>query len=842
MRRSGNTAPRPAGQIGDLLPDIVYAFRLFLRSPGFSIAVVLSLSLGIGANTAIFSLINAVMLRNLPVKDPQSLFLLLRSRNGAAETGFTHAQYRLFSENNAADVSAYSAASLNVTTNDSLEPPSDGQLISGNYFSMLGISPAAGRLIGAEDDRVPNGHPVVVISYSYWQRRFGLSPATIGKTISISGRSFTIIGVTPPKFFGVDVGTNPDLYVPVMMQPAVLPVLQDLITGANNRYWLQLLVRPRPGVTVSQALATLDNLYQEDHNQKPEFIRNLSAETGKVTLTLNSVATGVSQLRQQFSRGLLVVMAIVGAVLLIACANTANLLLARAATRKPEFAMRLALGSSRWRLLRQLLVESVTLAGLAGLCGLLFSRWATYLLVFYISVGRTPVALDLAPDARVLAFTATISLLTGILFGIGPALRATRIDLSPVLRNLSRSSHTRRGLLPQKILAIVQIALSMLLLITAGVFVRSLQSLTAQNERFLLDSVLVARIEPKGSNQRNNSAVAARLDRLYSDLVERVKQIPGVRAASLGNVAPTKPDSGASGMARLPSGETTKLSMQVVYPGYFASLGIPLLRGRDFNGAEVAPNGPPVCIVNDTFARLIYPTEDPIGKPCTNFRPQPHPPEIVGVVKDTKYTNLKGPTEPAIYQPFLQASTGRGQMILYVRIDHNPAAVLPRVREEVWKVDKDVPQFQIHTLGQEVDAVLIQERLIATLSSLFSVLAMLLASVGLYGLLAFVFLQRSSEIGIRMALGAKRSDVISMVVREALTMVLTGVAIGMPLAFAAGTAASRRLSGMIFGIKPTDPYLILSMALVLVAVGAIAAYLPAKRASRVDPLVALRNE
>jgi len=835
--------------------DVGFAARTLLKTPGFTAVVVLSVTLGIGANTAIFSLIDAVMWRMLPVKEPESLLAVVRSRSGTVQNGFTYKEYKAMREySRLADLTAYAPCRLNVSVDGSLEPTIDGQMVSGNYFSLLGVTPIVGRAIGGDDDRVPNGHPVAMISHGYWRRRFGLAPSTIGRNISISGTPFTIIGVTPPEFFGVEVGTAPDIFVPMMMQPTVEPALENLLADPIiMRTWCLTLARLRPGVYPQQAASALEALYRQITPPVPDAARARGFVDWNVTL--NPAATGLSALRLQFSQALFILMAIVGVVLLIACANTANLLLARAAGRRPEFAMRLALGASRGRVIRQLVVESLVLAILGGAGGILLARWATRLLTVYMSAGRTAISLELNPDLRILAFTVGVSILTGLLFGLAPALRSTRIDLAPALKGLGNSLSVRGGVRPGKILAILQVALSLLLVIGAGLFVRSLKNLNGQETGLSRESVLIIRVEPRGSDQRNIPGTSQRLDGIYRDLLERVEAIPGVRSVGMAQVTPTRPDASAGSRVRFASGESAGVGTFITYPSYFVTTGIPIVAGREFNSGDLGESSPAVCIVNEAFVRAVFPGENPIGKPCEisnrprlrdltgpRYDPTPVPYEIVGVVKDSRYMNPTGSILPMRYMTFLQTGTGRGQMVLYVRVSGNPASIMPIVRAEVWKVDPSLPQFEIHTLAQEMDAALIRERLIATLSSLFGALALLLACIGLYGLLAFSVVQRTGEVGIRMALGASRGDVLWMMLREALLLALAGLAIGLPTAVAAGRIASSKVSGLLFGLNATDPATVTAAATLLVLVSGLAAYLPARRASRIDPMVALRNE
>jgi predicted permease len=837
-----------------MLTDFAYALRLLGKSPGFTAAVALSLGLGIGANTAIFTLMDAVMWRMLPVRDSESLLVAGRQFGTDVGSGFNYRDYRILRDTNTmARVAGYATAPINVSVDGLPEANLQGQLVSGDYFSLLGVSAVFGRAIGPDDDRVTNGQPVAMLSHGYWERRFARDPNVIGRTIRLSAVPFTIIGVTPPEFFGVEVGTSPDIFVPITMQPTVMPAFENLLEHPIvNRAWVGVIGRTNAGFTRDQAAAALDAALQAGQDSRMNAPKAPGQPAPPPVRLVLTPATALSDLRRQFSRPLLVLFAMVGVVLLTACANTANLLLARAAARRPEFAMRLALGAGRSRLIRQLLVESVVLASLGGLCALLVARWTTRMLIAFMSSGRTPIALDLTPNPRILLFTGAVSIATGILFGLAPAWRATRIDLTPALKNV-RSSLTR-GLRPGRVLSIAQLALSLLLLVGAGLFVRSLQNLNGNSADPLRQSVLILRVEPKGSDQRNVPGTTERLDRTYRELIQRTQEIPNVRLVSMSNGTPTMPTSTAGAPVRLPSGEQVRMPLLMVYPNYFATIGISILQGRDFAAADLTEHAPAVCIVNESFARQVFPGENPLGKPCYTGRrarllstqANPAPPseafQIVGVVQDSRYSNPRGEVRPVIYMTFLQTSTGRGQMVLHVRTSGKPAEVVQRIREQVASVDPAMPMFDVHTLEEEMGAALVQQRLVALLSSVFGGLALLLACVGLYGLLSFAIVQRTGEMGVRMALGAQRADVVWLVVREAWILVAVGIAIGVPAALAAARVASSQITGLLFGLAATDPLTIALAAASLFIVATMAAYWPARRASRVDPMVALRTE
>jgi predicted permease len=834
--------------------DIAYAGRALRKSPGFTLAVVLTLALGIGANTAVFTLIDTISWRNLPVQDPDSLMLVGRVRLGRSETGFTYPQARALRDEAAGvRLAGYSSSAFPVLLTASVaghpEPPITGQLVSGDYFDLLGVVPQAGRLIGAGDDRVPDRHPVAVLSDGYWRRRFGRDPAIVGTQLRLSGRSFDIIGVTPPEFYGVEVGVSPDVFIPMMMQAAVMPVIGDLIVKPNvNRTWVQLLARLEPGVSAERASAVLEPIYRQNTPQVPPALRVRSGSEDRIVFT--PAATGISDLRAQFSTSLFILLGIVGAVLLIGCANTANLLLARAAARRPEMALRLALGAGRVRLMQQVLIEGLVIGALGGACGFLLATALTRALVLYASAGRTPIALDLTPDLRVLTFTIASSLLCTLVFVVVPAIRAVRVDRRSAIRRINRAARGLAGLNPGRLLVITQVALSLLLLVAAGLFVRTLVNLTTADHDASRDRVLVVRVEPQGSNQRGVPGTDERLDRIYTELMTRVSSLPGVRSVSMGNVSPGKPESGAA-RAIVPGG-TIRMddprspgrptaSGQTIYPGYFATLGI-RLRGRDFTAADNQTAGAAVCIVNDAFVRIAFPHEDPIGKTCATSGVPARVFTIVGVADDSRYTNPRAPAQPVIYTPFFQSNTGRGQMILYVRVDGDASAIVPAVRDAIWQADDSVPLYEVRTLAEEVDGVITRERLLATVSTAFSLLALLLTAIGLHGLLSYLVLQRKRELAIRVALGARGTGVMALVAREAIVLVGLGAAIAVPLVLAVARVSSRFLSDVLFGLTANDAATLSAAIAVLVLVAGVAASLPAKRASDVDPMMVLRAE
>ena len=818
-----------------LLRDMGYAFRMFVKSPGFTAAVVLSLALGIGANTAVFSLINALMWRQIPVKDPETLLMVGR---GNVSYTFTYPQFRTMRRDNAVmtDLAAYVPVTLSVTIDGHLEPTTEGQMVSGTYFSMLGIDPVIGRSIGPEDDLAPNAHPVAMLSYGYWKRRFDASQLVLGKTIVLSGVPFTIIGVTPQGFSGLEVGMMPGIFVPVMMQPAVVQAQENLLADRPLLYhtWLRVFGRLKPGVGPAQATAALDTLFHAEIPDGPKF-----EPVRRQTLGLYAGATGLSDLREPFSESLLILQAVVVMVLLIACANIANLLLARAAARQPEFAMRLALGAGRRRLIGQLLSESVMLALIGGACGVLVAYWSANFLVDFLSSGSARVVLNVAPDIRMLAFTAVMSIVVGVLIGLAPAMRAIRADLTPSMKAAGRGvAGSRARLRADKLLAVAQVALSLVLLVGAGLFVRSLHQLNSRDAGVARDRVVLVRVEPKGSDQRGVPGSSERLDRAYRELVQRVEAIPGVEAASMAQFMPTLIRANAQNV-ELPGGGQLEAAIPMIYPKYFAAIGIPIVAGRDFTDGDLSDMAPPVTIINETFARAVFPEESAVGQTVKIGRDTR---QVIGVVKDSVYLNVRRDTPPIAYQTFLQTNTGRGQMVLHARVRGDAASVIPQIRDAVHRLDPTLPLFEVRTLQNEIDAALVRERLIATLSSVFGVLALALACVGLYGLLAFTVAQRTAEMGVRMALGARRIDVVVMVMREALTLVAAGAALGLIGAMVAARLASAHISVLLFRTNVTDLTTIVAATLMLAGVASLASYLPARRASRVEPMTALRNE
>jgi predicted permease len=837
----------------EMFQDLRYGARMLLKNPGFTLVATLLLALGIGANTAIFSVVDAVLLRMLPVKEPERLVLLSRVGGRTQSDSFSYGNFEQFRDHDRtlSGVLAYYPLRLTVSVDGRTEPAINGQLVTGSYYPVLGVNAALGRTIAPDDDRAPGAHPVCVISDGYWGRRFGRDPAVVGKTIHLSGFPFTVIGVTPPEFFGLEVGASMDITVPATMQEQVMPGIRPFMNDGND--WFRIMGRLRPGATMEQAQASLGLLYQQQMADRFERLsnspkgKNPNPSMLEERLTVASGSKGLSALRRQFSQPLLIVMSVVALALLIACANVAGLMLARAVARRKEMAVRLALGAGRLRLVRQLLTESVLLIGLGGLLGLLFAWWCARLLLPLLSRGDIPIHLSFNPDLRILGFTAAVATLTGMLFGLAPAFAATRVDLQSALKQDSPGTSVQAARLSfGQVFVVAQVALSLLLLVGAGLFVRSLQKLRQVDTGFARENALVLKLEPVGSD--NKGRVRSQLTALYDELLRRVEPLPGVQRASLVGYSPisrrewlmmgespeTKYPISIQGYMPKPD-EEMRIHGTQVYPNSFATLGISLLSGRDFS-LQDNPQSQRVAVINDTMARHFFGGENPIGRRFS-LRSGAEI-EIIGVAKDVKYESLREANRPMFYLPFAQMNTGRGQMTLVVRTVDEPATLAAAIQREARALDPVMPMFEVETLAAQLDASLAQERLVATLSSVFGLLALLLACIGLYGVMAYDVARRTREIGVRMALGASARRVVWMTLGETLRLAGIGVVIGL----GASLAATRWVKSLLFGLQPHDPLTIGLAVLVLLAVAAVAGYLPARRAARVDPMVALRHD
>src|SRR5262245_26379080 len=834
--------------IETLWRDLRYGLQMLRRDPGFTGAAVFSLALGIGANTAIFSLMDAVLLKMLPVKNPEQLFFLERGgvqRNDREGNGLSYAFFEQLRAQRAvlAAVCAFDGSTRISVAVDGQVEVAHSQVVSGSFFAALGVNAVFGRVFTHDDNKILGGHPVLVISYNYWQRRFARDPAIVGKSVAVNGHPFPIIGVTPPDFFGVTVGESPDVWAPAMMWAQLNP-------GDTNEWYLnnaqpRALARLKPEVSDPQARAALTNLLQQSlmarggSQMSPKRQQALRQQS----VTLKPASQGLSRLRERFSKPLRNLMAVVGLILLIACANVANLLLARAAARKKEIAVRLALGASRLRLVRQLLTESMLLTFIGGALGLHLALWGGDFLLALVGSGRNPVILKLTLDARVLVFTAAVSLLAGVLFGLAPAWRATRVDLTPALKDAARGSGagSRMGL--GKTLVVVQVALSLLLLIGAGLFVRSLGKLKNLDAGLNRENVLLVSTDPQMAGYKGRQIAD-----LYQRMLERIKVIPGVRSASLSpqallSTGGTNTSVFVQGRAERPEDHNSSLGYRnmpflcEVGPEYFETVGMTILRGRGLT-AQDDENAPRVAVINETFARYYFGDENPIGRRFGLGSETSGQIEIVGVVKDAKYESLREPALRTYYVPYFQYSDRWGATTFQIRATADPTSVIAAVRQTAREVDANLPLFNIKTLATQVDESLVQERLIGAVSSFFGLLALLLAAVGLYGIMAYAVSQRTHEIGVRMALGAHRGDVLRMVLRQGMKLVLIGAGLGLAASF----AVTRVIASQLFDVTPTDPVTFIGAPLLLMLAALAACYAPARRATLVDPLIALKCE
>ena len=839
---------RRVNWLENILQDVRYGLRQSRRSPGFAAVAVLTLALGIGANTAIFSLIDAVMWRMLPVKNPQQLVLLSWDQTkpvqgGPAYSGDrTHTlSYsgfkRLRRQNDIfASVMGFVPAD-GVTVNIDGQPSvAGGEMVSGNYFAGLGVSPFLGRVLTDADEE--QAARVTVVGYGYWTREFGRDPAVIGKTIALGGEPFSIVGVAPPEFFGVQPGRVADFWIPLIELSGVGPWGGDSHTAFTTKrwWWLMIVARLKPNVSHSQARAALDVWLQQTLTDEGDVA---PADAPAFSAGLDPASRGLDYLRREFSEPLLILMGVVGLVLLIACANIAALLLARAEGRRREIAMRLALGASRARLIRQLLTESLLLATAGGICGMALAGWGARILLRLMSGGPS-LPLEVHPNLAVGSFAVAVSMLTGILFGLAPALGATRLSLAPALKENVRGALAGRGATRWRLgrlLVIAQVAFSLLLVMGAGLFVRTLMNLEHQDLGFNPRGVLLFGVSAKQSGYRGLREL-----KLYDEILQRVLALPGVGGASLSfhpllsGEWETRWVTAEGGQSE--PGQYLLTGLNNVGPNFFRTMRIRLLLGRDI-GAQDTDTSRPVAVVNESLARKLFGSLNPLGRRFTFdqvFDPK-RAVEIVGVVQDAKYANMRDEPPSTAYVPFSQR-VGLGSTYFEVRTAGDPPLLIPSVRRAVAEVDRSLALSPVKTQDQQIDEALVQERLIARLASFFGTLALALAAIGLYGTMAYTVGRRTNEIGVRVALGASRKQILKMVLRDAFALVLIGMLLGLPLALAAG----RLVASQLYGLKASDPLTLSAAMGLLVAVASLAAYLPARRASKVDPMVALRYE
>ena len=827
--------------------DVRLAVRSLGRSPLFATVAILSLALGIGANTAIFTLIDQIVLRKLPVAHPEQLVMLYQqgAHNGSNMGTRMHSypMYQDFQQRAQplADVLCRRLVPASVSVDNQTERL-EAEIVSGNYFTMLGVKPAIGRVFNSqEDDQVYQGHPVVVLSYTYWNNRFSRDPGVVGRKILVNDYPMTIIGVSAAGFAGLDPARSPQIRVPIQMKEAMLPEWPWLYVDNRRARWVQMFARLKNGYTVESAAAPLQGLFTQirTHEMTLPAAKDWSAYSRdqfmKGRMRVESAATGFSGIRNDFSTALIVLMCMVGLVLLIACANVANLLIARAFMRQKEIAVRLSLGASRGRLVRQLLVESLVLSTAGGVVGLGLAFVLTRGLLRLVPSDGQPLMINAYPDSRILIFTVALTFLTGIVFGLLPALRASRPDPWTTLKDTVGSiAGTAGSLFLRKGLVTAQVALSFLLLFGAGLFVKSLQNLRTTETGIELDNLVTFQLSPALSGYTNERAT-----QFYTRLLERLRSAPGVKSAGMAGVSILSGSEWDSSMSveghQAKDGEDMQAFMNSLSPQYFETMKIPLLEGRDFRQMDIRENSK-VAIVNRKFAEHFFKGASALGK-HVGFGVGPRAKldiEIIGVVADSLY---EGPREGVRRQVFVP-NWGRNSTTFYVRTLTSSAASYHVVRNEVKQLDATMPVYELKTLEAQLDETLLSDHLIALLSAGFGLLATTLASIGLYGVMAFVVVRRKKELGIRLALGAQPGSVIWLVMREVLLLLGIGLAIGIPAAIAAG----RYISAQLYGIQPNDPFIAVSTTVLLAVVSAAAGLIPARRASRIDPILALRTE
>ncbi len=850
--------------------DLRYGLRTMRRAPWFTAAAVVTLAIGVGANTALFSVVDAVLLKKLPVKEPERLVLfrwtsgrnfspgshhgnITRDESGRLiRSSFAYQTYARLREQPGplSDVCAFGSVPLNVSA-DGRADVANGQAVSGNYYAALGVPALVGRALTDEDDSAA-APLVAVLSYRYWQWRFAGDPRVLGRQINLNNVAFTVVGITPQGFDGtMQVGSSPDVSIPIAWEPQVRGG-RPLMAGAGA-WWLRLMGRLKPGATPEQARASLEHIFQQsalDHRAArvaggentltplgPEDYPRLVAYPG---------SQGETSTRQYYQKPLYILLGVVGLVLLIACANVANLLLARAAARQREIAVRLALGAGRWRLIRQMLTESSLLAGLGGALGVLLAFWIKDgLLAVGEWGGNSMAALEPRLDLRVLSFTLALSLLTGLVFGMVPAWRATRIDPTPALKDGARSSGAASRSLFTKGLVVAQVAISLLLMVGAGLFLRTLVNLQRVELGFDARNLLLFTVEPGLIGYKDE-----RLVNLYQQMSERIEGVPGVDSVTF-SAEPLLAHSESDRGLYLPSAPVSSdgraqtsgnVYIHQVRENFLKSMGIPVLAGRDLIPQDHA-HAPKVAVVNQTFARRYFKGENPVGKRFS-FDDSPTSVgdvEIVGLAGDAKYTSQRDEFPPTAYLPWSQELSSLSSATFEVRTSGDPSAYVDAVRQALSGVDSGLPLKEVKTQVEQADETLALERLFAKLLSLFGLLAQTLAAVGLYSVLAWSVVQRTREIGIRVALGAQRGDVLRMVLRQGMALTLLGVAAGIAGAYAL-TKYLASLSEMMYGVSATDPLTFGATALFLTLVALAACYLPARRATKVDPMVALRYE
>jgi predicted permease len=832
-----------------LWKDLRFGLRMLAKSPSFTAIAVITLALGIGANTAIFSLMNQVLLQRLPVKNPDELVILRApgpvtghvSSDGDGTESFSYPMYKGFRDNNSvfSGVLARYNFSASVASHGQTDRAS-GELVSGNYFEVLGVHPAVGRVFSQDDDRVPGAQPVVVLSHSYWTRHFGGDPSVLNKVLLINNIEMTVVGVSQAGFSGVQVGKTPDIFVPLMMTQEM--TLYGETLDKWNDYWMTLLARRRPGISERRAEAGINAVYRPLLEEQLPQIKSAWNEDKRQRfldkkILLSSGARGRTIVQRDSGGQIITLFVMVVLVLLIACTNVANLLLARGASRQREFAIRTAMGASRGRMIRQLVAESLLCAFGGGALGILLGTWLMRILTPIVVANAGVQGLTEKLDPTVLAFAIGATLLSGVFFGLIPAWRVTRLGVADVIKDQgSTSSASVSHVGFRKVLVAGQVAFTMLLLAGAGLFTRSLLNLRNQDLGMKTDNVISFSIQPSLNGYDTPRSIG-----LIDQMRARLAALPGVRSVGTGEVPTLTGDDEGSNIT-VEGGPQLAEDLQdvdrdAVSPGYFSTLGIPLLSGREFREGDGA-TAPKVAIASEAMVKRFFPGRNPIGGHFAFGGGKVKPDiEIVGVVKDVKQEHVSSAVQPYVYIPYAQRPKLTG-MTFYVRSAQDPLLLGSALQGEVRQMDANLPVYDLKTMDRIVEEDLFSARMVAVLSASFAGLAALLAALGIYGVLAYVVVQRTREIGIRMALGAMAGQVRLLIVKEVGSMVLIGVGVGLPLAY----GLARLSESLLYGVHAGDPA-VYALGLLLIGVIALAAcFLPARRATRVDPLVALRYQ
>jgi len=845
--------------VDGLVQDIRFGIRMLTKSPGFTAVAALSLALGIGANTTIFTLINAVRLKMLPVGDPAALVILRwsapdgvptparstwgssRSEGGRQSgTSFSYPAFLALREHNQAFSSMFGFVNLGrVSVTASGEPGlGQAQLVTGGAFETMGLPMALGRGITDEDDKV-GAEPVAVISHGYWQRRFGGDPAIIGRSIAVNGKPVSIVGITPARFTGLNPGNADDLWMPLQSIRVISPdrTRGGENFGRNDFWWVPMMGRLKPGIEVAAAQANVETVFKQ---MAMEGIKVTGTPPVIPSVELTPGGQGLDQIRRELDKPLTIMMVVVFLVALIACANVANLLLARAAVRRKEIAVRLSLGTNRARLIRQLLTESALLAGLGSALGFALAWAGSRFMLGMMGRGDRPMTLDLTPDLTILAFTAAAGIITTLVFGLAPALRATSIEPFATLRESSGGAGGGRTIGLARGLVVGQVALSLVLLAGASLFVRTLHNLRSVDVGFEESGLLLF-----GVNGRQAGFTGTELADLYERIQDRLEALPGVRSATM-TPFPLLASSASSYSFSVPGyvpKPDERMNARVLHVGsrFFETMGLPIALGRGLEPQD-RDGAPLVAVANQALVKKYMEGATGLGRTISFGRDGENPVEIVGIAGNAKYDRLRGDVLPTLYIPMRQSLDTLNAAFFEVRTTREPLSMVPDARKAVAAVNPGLPLYEIKSQTQQIDQLLLPERMFATLTSFFGLLALALVCVGLYGIVSYGVAMRTTEIGVRMALGARSSDIVGMVLKETAALVGKGVALGLPIAFASGHFAASVVAGLLFGLEPTDAFSLGAATVAMILIGSLAGFLPARRASSVAPMAALRCE